>query len=100
MGLYERLLEERAEEEQRLGGPLPRMRGLDSKVLVRQLEDSKGRPGYAADLSMMHRLITRGPRNAWEGMRLGSLKAKHPKEYGELRSGASGSCCRSRAWSC
>ena len=34
MGLYEWPLEERAEEELRLGGALPRMRGLDSKVLV------------------------------------------------------------------
>ena len=34
---------------------------------------------------MMHRLITRRPRNAGEGMRLGSLKAKYPKEHGELR---------------
>ena len=85
MGLYERLLEERAEEEQRRGGPLPRMRGLCSKVLVRRLEESKGRPGYAANLSMMHRLIDRGPRNAGEGMRLGSLKAKYHKEYGELK---------------
>jgi hypothetical protein len=60
MGLYERLLEERAEEEQRLGGPLPRMRSLDSKVLVRRLEDpSRRRPGYTADLSIMHRLKTR-----------------------------------------
>jgi len=40
MGLYERLLKERADEEQRLGGPLPRMRGLDSKVLVSRLEDA------------------------------------------------------------
>ena len=34
---------------------------------------------------MMHRLITNGPRNAGEGMRLGSLKAKYRMEYGELR---------------
>ena len=64
---------------------MPRMRGVDSRVLVRWFEDSKGRPGYAADLSTMHRLITRGPRNAGEGMRLGSLKAKYGEEYGELR---------------
>jgi hypothetical protein len=85
-GLYERLLEERAEEEQRLGEPLPRIRSLASKILVRRLEDASRRsPGYAADLSMLHRLIVRGPRNAGEGMRLGSLKAKYPKEYCELR---------------
>ena len=61
------------------------MRGLDSKVLVRRLAIPGSRPGYAADLSMMHRLITRGPRNAGEGMRLGSLKAKYRKEYDDLR---------------
>ena len=87
MGLYERLLEERAEEVQRMGGPLPRTQGLDSKVLVRRLEDSKGRPGYAPDLAMMHRLIKRGTSNVGEGMRLGSLKANYRKEYGELKAG-------------
>jgi hypothetical protein len=34
---------------------------------------------------MMHRLITRDPRNAGEGTQLGSLEAKYPTEYGELR---------------
>jgi hypothetical protein len=29
--------------------------------------------------------MKKGPRNAGEGMRLRSLKAKYPKEYGELR---------------
>jgi hypothetical protein len=85
MGLYKRLLEERAEEEQRRGGPLPPMRELDSKALFRRLEDSNRRPVYAADLLMLHRLITRDPRNVGEGMRLGSLKSKYRKEYGELR---------------
>jgi hypothetical protein len=62
------------------------MRGLDSKVLVRRLGNaSRERPKYAADLSMMYRLIKKGPRNAGEGMRLGSLKVKYPKEYDELR---------------
>jgi hypothetical protein len=34
---------------------------------------------------MMHRLTTRGPSNDGEGMRLGNLKAKYPKEYDDLR---------------
>jgi len=34
---------------------------------------------------MMRRLMTKRPRNAGEGMRLGSLKAKYRKEYGKLR---------------
>ncbi len=85
MGLYERLLEERAEEERRLDVPLPSMRGLGSKVLVRRLNSTpRGRPKYAADLLMMHRFITRGPRNTGEDMQLGSLKAKYRKEYAEM----------------
>jgi hypothetical protein len=65
---------------------LPRVHSLNSKVLVRRLRHaSRGRPKYAADLSMLHRLITRDPRNAGEGMRLGSLKAKYREEYGQLR---------------
>jgi hypothetical protein len=44
MDLYERLLEKRVEEEQRRGEPLPKMRSLASKALVRRLEDSEGRP--------------------------------------------------------
>jgi hypothetical protein len=85
MDLYERLREERVEEERRRGEPLLKMRGLASKALIRRLEDSEGRPRHAAELLKMHRLIRRGPRNAGEGMRLGSLKAKYRKEYGELR---------------
>jgi hypothetical protein len=40
MGLYERLLEERAAEERHCGEILPPMRGLASKVLVRRLENA------------------------------------------------------------
>jgi hypothetical protein len=84
---YKRLLEERAEEEQRRDEPLPKVRDLDSKVLARRLVNTpQDRPKYTADLSIMYRLITRGPRNAGEGMRLGSLKAKYCEEYGEPRS--------------
>jgi len=66
------------------------MRGLDSKVLARRLENAPRRQGYITDLSMLHRLITRGSRNAGESMRLGSLKAKYREEYGELRVEAQG----------
>jgi hypothetical protein len=64
---------------------LPRMRGLDSKVLVRLIEGLKGSPGYVAELSMMHRLMTRGVHSPGEGMRLGSLKAKYCKDHVELK---------------
>jgi hypothetical protein len=86
MGLYERLLEERVEEEQRRGKPLPVRRGLYSEALSRRFKGvSERKPGYTANLSMMHRLITRGPRSVREGMRLRSLKAKYRDEYGKLR---------------
>jgi hypothetical protein len=39
---------------------------------------------------MMHQLITRDPRNAGEGMRLESLKAKDPAKYGELKAEVQG----------
>jgi hypothetical protein len=61
MGLHERLLEERAEGERRRGRPLGAFYGLESSVLDRRLANApKDRPtGYAADLSTMHRLMTR-----------------------------------------
>jgi hypothetical protein len=33
----------------------------------------------------MHRLMKKGPSNAGEGIRLGSLKARYREGYGELR---------------
>ena len=92
MGLYEKLLEERAKEERCRGGPLPPTRGSGSKVIDRRMGNHpKNRPpGYAADLATMHRLITEGPRSPGSGMRLGSLKAKYQKEYAELEAEARG----------
>ncbi len=58
MGLYERLLEERAQEERRRGRPLGTLYGSDSPVLDRLLlaDAPKDRPsGYAADLATMRR---------------------------------------------
>jgi hypothetical protein len=64
MGLHEKLLQERSKEERRRGGPLPPTRGSGSKVLDRWLGNppKDHPPGYIADLSTMHRLITEGPR--------------------------------------
>lgn len=86
MGLYERLLEERAEAERCQGGPLPRMRGLHSKVLVR-LSANVPRvwPTYISDLAMMHRLVTRGAHSPGTGMQYMSLNKKYPKEHAELK---------------
>jgi hypothetical protein len=92
MGPYGRLFEERTEEERLRGGPLPSRRGSGSKVLDRRLENfPKDRPrGYAADLSTMHRLITRGVHSPGAEMRLGSLRARYREEYGELKAEAWG----------
>jgi hypothetical protein len=93
MGLYEKLLEERAQEERRRGRPLGILYGSDSPVLDRLLladapEDRQ--PGYAADLSTLHRLITEGPRSPGSGTRLGSLRNRYPEEYALLRSETQG----------
>ncbi len=67
MDLYERLLEQRlleeqAKDERRWGEALPKVSDLESKVLVRRLAGaSRRRPGYAANLSMMHRLNNQRP---------------------------------------
>ena len=93
MGLYERLLEERAqEEERRRGGTLPARRGLDSEVLDRRLGGApKDRPpGYSADLSTMHRLISRGVRSQGDAYRLHGLKSRYPEEHAELAAEARG----------
>lgn len=48
-------------------------RGHSGSDKLSQNDGATGRPKYVADLAMMHRLIKKGPRNAGEGMRLGSL---------------------------
>jgi hypothetical protein len=92
MGLYERLLEEREKEERRRERPLGTTYGLDSPVLDRRLADaSKDRPsGYAADLSTMHRLMTRGVRSQGDAYRFHGLKARYREEYAEFAAEARG----------
>jgi len=92
VGLYERLLEEKEEGERRRAGPLPARRGLDSKVLDRKLGGTPmdRPPRYAADLAMMHRLVTRGVRSQGGAYRLHGLKRGYEKEYAELAAEAQG----------
>jgi hypothetical protein len=92
MGLYERLLQERAKEERRRGGPLPPTRRSGSKVLDRRMGNPpKDRPpGYAADLSTLHRLMTEGPRGQGDAYRFHGLKARYREEYAELKAEARG----------
>ena len=93
MGLYERLLEERAEDERRRGRPLGTLYGLDSPVLDRRLADDAPEdrpPGYRRDLAMMHRYINEGLRSQGAAMRFASLRRRCPKEYAELAAEAQG----------
>ena len=63
---------------------MPSTRGSVSGVLNRRLKEAlEGPPAarHAADLAVMHGLITRGVRSRWAGMRLGSLRSRHPEEY-------------------
>ncbi len=70
---------------------MPRMRGLDSKVLDRKLADApKDHPRYVADLLTMHRFTVGGAHSIGVGMRHMSLKKKYPKEYAELKAEAMG----------
>jgi hypothetical protein len=92
MGLYERLLEERTQEERRRGRPLGAFYGLDSPVLDRRLAEApKDRPsGYATDLSTMRRLITEGPRGHGDAYRFHGLKRRYREEHAELAAEAGG----------
>jgi hypothetical protein len=71
---------------------LPPTKGSGSGVLDRRLgnppEDRP--PGNAADLSTMHRLITRGAPQRRVRNAAGSLRAKYQKEYAELKADAQG----------
>ena len=90
-GLYERLLEERAEEERRRGRPLGEFYGLDSKVLDRKLGNAPAdRPGYTADVYKLYEYIQTGVHSPGSAMRFNSLKRKYLDEYGELRAESMG----------
>ena len=93
MGLYERLLEERAQEaERRRGRPLGASYGSDSSVLDRRLADAQQDrpPGCSGDLRLLHRYANEGVRAQGAAMRFASLKARYRKEYAELAAEAWG----------
>ncbi len=89
-GLYERLLEERAEEERRRGRPLGEFYGLDSKVLDRRLGKASPRSGYKADVYKLYEYIEKGVHSPGSGMHFSSLKSRYGKEYAELRAESMG----------
>ncbi len=86
MGLYERLLEERAQEERCRGRFVGILYGSDSPALDRRLADApKDRPpGYRRDLYLLQRYINEGVRGQGAAMRFASLRSRYPKEYAEL----------------
>ncbi|HKH76702.1 MAG TPA: hypothetical protein VKA51_07090 [Rubrobacteraceae bacterium] len=93
MGLYERLLEERVqEEERRRGRPLGAFYGSDSTLLERRLADaSEDRPpGYRGDLRLLHRYVNEGVRGQGDAYRFHGLKARYREEYAELAAEARG----------
>ena len=94
MGMYERLLEERAEEEEewRRGRPLGIFYRLDSAVLDRQLADAPGDrpPGYRGDLRLLQRYAKEGVRGQAAAMRFASLRRRYPEEHAELEAEARG----------
>jgi hypothetical protein len=65
---------------------------LESPVLDRRLANApKDRPtGYVADLSTMHRLMTRGLHGQGDAYRLHGLKRRYEKEHAELAAEAGG----------
>lgn len=85
-GLYERLLEEKAEEERLRGRPLGEFHGLDLKVLDRQLDNAPpNQSDHKADVYKLYGFINKGVHSRGSAMRFVSLKRKYPEEYGEIR---------------
>jgi hypothetical protein len=91
LGLYERLLEDREEEELRRATPLGKFYGSDSAARDRLLANApENRPEYGADLRKIHRYINKGVNSPGAAMHLASLKAAHRREYAALKAEAQG----------
>jgi hypothetical protein len=92
MGLYERLLAERIEEERHRRRPMGRFYGLDSPALDRLLGNTPDEqlPGGPGGLGLLYRYIHKGPSNLGAVMRYTALKRRFPKEYSELKAEAQG----------
>jgi hypothetical protein len=92
LGLFERLLQEREEEELRRGRALGQFYRLDSPALDRQMGDAPQhqRPGGSDGLGLLYHYIKKGPTNAATGMRFRSLKKRYLEEYVELKAEAQG----------
>ena len=86
MGLYERILEERVEEEQRRGRPLGPYRGVDSVVIDRLARTASSKPpSYMSDMMRLYYFVHHGPSSWATGMWFGSLKNKYSEEYALMK---------------
>lgn len=86
MSLYERIIEERAKEEQRRGRPLGPYRGIDSVVLDRLTERTSSKPPcYMSDMLKLHYFVHHGPSSWATGMWFGSLRNKYSEGYRLLK---------------
>jgi len=89
--LYEKIIAERTEEEQRRGRPLGHFRGVDSKMLDRRLNNPpEEQSRYGADVHRLHQYVHRGVRSQGGAMQLASLKKKYAKAYDDLKAEARG----------
>jgi hypothetical protein len=84
LGLYERLIEEKEEEERRRGSYSPVL----NRLLANAPEDRPKK--YGADLRKLHRYIRRGVHSPGAAMQYMSLKREYEKEYAELKVEARG----------
>jgi hypothetical protein len=96
MGLYQRLLEEATQEEEKESPQREKQQRMRNYVMSR----GKATPGggyvtseemqeeqerYLADLQDLRNLMINGDRGRYGGYRLAYLKRKYPREYVHLR---------------
>ena len=86
MGLYEKIIAERAEEEQRRSRPLGKSHGSNSQILDRRLADAReDRSRYGVDLHKLYQCLNRGIRSQGGAMKCVALRRKYTGEFGELK---------------
>jgi hypothetical protein len=82
MGLYERILEEKKEEERRRGRPLGPHRGIDPLVFDRLVARASSKPPTCqGEMLKLYQFVRRGAGGMAGGMWYGSLRARYPEEY-------------------
>jgi hypothetical protein len=86
VGLYERIIKEKEEEERHKGRPLGPYHSIDLFVLDRRAaHPPPNRLGYGGDLYRLYRYVHRGVRSLGGGYRFQHLKRRYQAEYAELR---------------